>query len=431
MIIVAVALIVFFAMLLLGVPIVVSVGISCIAIWLQMPTIVTTPTYTFQAMTTSLDSFVLVAVPLFIFSGQIMAKGGIADRLFSFFSFFIGKFRAGLPITVIVTCLFYGAISGSGPATAAAVGAMTIPVLTSMGYSLYFAAAIVAVAGGLGVIIPPSIPMIMYSSATGASVGDLFIAGVVPGCLIALCMIAYCVFYCKKNPPDLDKLEENYRKLRAQGFLHTLKESFLALLSPVIILGGIYSGIFTPTEAAAISVIYALLVSLFAYRTLKISELPSLVTASLDSIAPVLIIVGVSSVFGRALALLQVTDAISSFILDTFPGKISILLFINLLLLFIGCVMDTTPAILIFAPILWPICQALGMDIIHFGIIMVCNLAIGFVTPPVGINLFVTSSLTQVPVMKLSRHALPFIAAFLIALLLITFIPEISMVLLK
>ena len=340
MIIVAVALIVFFAMLLLGVPIVVSVGISCIAIWLQMPTIVTTPTYTFQAMTTSLDSFVLVAVPLFIFSGQIMAKGGIADRLFSFFSFFIGKFRAGLPITVIVTCLFYGAISGSGPATAAAVGAMTIPVLTSMGYSLYFAAAIVAVAGGLGVIIPPSIPMIMYSSATGASVGDLFIAGVVPGCLIALCMIAYCVFYCKKNPPDLDKLEENYRKLRAQGFLHTLKESFLALLSPVIILGGIYSGIFTPTEAAAISVIYALLVSLFAYRTLKISELPSLVTASLDSIAPVLIIVGVSSVFGRALALLQVTDAISSFILDTFPGKISILLFINLLT-------DSLPAIAI------------------------------------------------------------------------------------
>lgn len=431
MIIVAVALIVFFVMLLLGVPIVVSVGISCIAIWLQMPTIVTTPTYTFQAMTTSLDSFVLVAVPLFIFSGQIMAKGGIADRLFSFFSFFIGKFRAGLPITVIVTCLFYGAISGSGPATAAAVGAMTIPVLTSMGYSLNFAAAIVAVAGGLGVIIPPSIPMIMYSSATGASVGDLFIAGVIPGCLIALCMIAYSVYYCKKNPPDLEKLEENYRKLRSQGFWHTFKESFLALLSPVIILGGIYSGIFTPTEAAAISVIYALLVSLFAYRTLKLAELPSLVTASLDSIAPVLIIVGVSSVFGRALALLQVTDAISNFILDTFPGKISILLFINLLLLFIGCVMDTTPAILIFAPILWPICQALGMDIIHFGIIMVCNLAIGFVTPPVGINLFVTSSLTEVPVMKLSRHALPFIAAFLIALLFITFIPEISMVLLK
>lgn len=178
--IVLISLAVFFILLFLGVPIVVSIGVSCIMIWLQDPSIVTTPAYTFQAMTASLDSFVLVAVPLFILSGQIMAKGGIAAKLFNFFSYFIGKFRAGLPITVIVTCLFYGAISGSGPATAAAVGAMTIPVLTGMGYSLSFAAAIVAVAGGLGVIIPPSIPMIMYGSATGASVGDLFIAGVVP-----------------------------------------------------------------------------------------------------------------------------------------------------------------------------------------------------------------------------------------------------------
>ena len=211
--------------------------------------------------------------------------------------------------------------------------------------------------------------------------------------------------------------------------IRTFWDSALALLSPVIILGGIYSGIFTPTEAAAISVAYALIVSLFFYRTLKIQELPGIMKEALGSIAPVLIIIGVSSVFGRALALLQVTDAISSFVLTTFHGKVAVLLFINVFLLFIGCIMDTTPAILIFAPILWPICQALGMDIIHFGIIMVCNLAIGFVTPPVGINLFVTSALTKVPVMKLAKHAMPFIIAFMIALLFITFVPVISLAL--
>lgn len=427
--VILISLLVFFILLFLGVPIVVSVGICCIAIWLQVPTIVTNPTYMFQAITTSLDSFVLVAVPLFVFSGQIMAKGGIANKLFNFFAYFTGKSRSGLPITVIITCLFYGAISGSGPATAAAVGAMTIPVLTSMGYSLDFAAAIVAVAGGLGVIIPPSIPMIMYGSATGASVGGLFIAGIVPGLLIAGCMIVYCVYYCGKNPPDMDRLQENYANLHRKGFLHTFLDSFLALLSPVIILGGIYTGIFTPTEAAAISVAYALIVSLFFYKTMKVSDLPGILKEALGSIAPVLVIIGVSSVFGRALALLQVTGAISEFILTTFPGKITILLFINLFLLFIGCIMDTTPAILIFAPILWPICQMLDMNMIHFGIIMVCNLAIGFVTPPVGINLFVTSGLTGVPVLKLSKHALPFIAAFIIALLFITFIPEISLLL--
>lgn len=428
--IIILSLAIFFILLFLGVPIVVSIGIACIAIWVQMPSIVTNPTYMFQAMTTSLDSFVLVAVPLFVLSGQIMAKGGIADKLFNFFAYFTGKSKAGLPITVIVTCLFYGAISGSGPATAAAVGAMTIPVLLSMGYGLDFAAAIVAVAGGLGVIIPPSIPMIMYGSATGASVGNLFIAGILPGFLIAACMIVYCIYYCRKNPPDMGKLQENYERLHAKGFLQTFFDSILALLSPVIILGGIYSGIFTPTEAAAISVAYALVVSLFCYRTMTVKELPGIMKEALGSIAPVLIIIGVSSVFGRALALLQVTDAISEFVLTTFQGKVSVLLFINVFLLFIGCIMDTTPAILIFAPILWPICQALGMDIIHFGIIMVCNLAIGFVTPPVGINLFVTSGLTGVPVMRLSKHALPFILAFFIALLFITFIPAISLALL-
>lgn len=427
--IVGTSLLIFFVLLVFEVPIVISIGVTCIAIWLQNPAIATNPQFIFQGMSTSLDSFVLVAIPLFILSGNIMAKGGIAGKLFDFFSYFTGKYKAGLPITVIITCLFYGALSGSAPATAAAVGGMAVPVLINMGYSLEFSAAIVAVAGGLGVIIPPSIPMIVYGSATGASIGTMFIAGVLPGFLIAACMIVYAIYYCMKNPPNMDKLQSNYRRLHDAGFRKTFFDSFFALLTPVIILGGIYSGIFTPSEAAAISVIYALIVSIFVYRTMKVSEIPAVVKDAVATSAPIMIIIAISGVFGRALALLQVTRTVSDFILGNFPGKIAILLFINLLLLFIGCVMDTTPAILIFAPILWPICEALGMSIIQFGIIMVCNLAIGFVTPPIGLNLFVVSSFTKVPILKLARQALPFIIAFFIALMLITFVPAISLTL--
>ena len=427
--IVGTSLLIFFVLLVFEVPIVISIGVTCIAIWLQNPAIATNPQFIFQGMSTSLDSFVLVAIPLFILSGNIMAKGGIAGKLFDFFSYFTGKYKAGLPITVIITCLFYGALSGSAPATAAAVGGMAVPVLINMGYSLEFSAAIVAVAGGLGVIIPPSIPMIVYGSATGASIGTMFIAGVLPGFLIAACMIVYAIYYCMKNPPNMDKLQSNYRRLHDAGVRKTFVDSVFARLTPVIILGGIYSGIFTPSEAAAISVIYALVVSIFVYRTMKVSEIPAVVKDAVATSAPIMIIIAISGVFGRALALLQVTRTVSDFILGNFPGKIAILLFINLLLLFIGCVMDTTPAILIFAPILWPICEALGMSIIQFGIIMVCNLAIGFVTPPIGLTLFVVSSFTKVPILKLAKQALPFIIAFFIALMLITFVPAISLTL--
>lgn len=428
---VGLALIVFFILLLLEVPIVISIGATVIMIWLQNPNIATDPIYTFQGMTNSVDSFVLVAIPLFILSGNIMAKGGIAGKLFDFFSYFTGKAKAGLPITVIITCLFYGALSGSAPATAAAVGGMAVPVLVEMGYSLSFSAAIVAVAGGLGVIIPPSIPMIIYGSATGASIGSMFIAGVFPGFLIAGCMIVYSIFYCAKNPPDMEKLIGNYNRLHEKGFGKTFFDSFFALLTPVIILGGIYSGIFTPSEAAAVSVVYSLIISLFVYRTLSIKEIPGVIQGAVATASPILIIIAVSGVFGRALALLQVTSVVSNFVLGTFSGKLLILLVINLFLLFLGCVMDTTPAILIFAPILWPICQSLGMDIIHFGIIMVVNLAIGFVTPPIGLNLFVVSGFTKVPIMKLAKQAMPYIISFIIALMLITFIPQISLALLR
>ena len=370
-----------------------------------------------------LDSFPLLAVPMFVLSGIIMAKGGISKKLFDVFAYFLGKFTAGMPCAVIVTCLFYGAISGSAPATVAAVGSMTIPILTTLGYDLTFSTAIVAVAGGLGVIIPPSIPFIMYGMA---SVSDLFLAGIVPGLMIGLLLMVYAVYHCKRYGEDKEKIHAEVKVLHDKGLLRVLKESFFALLSPVIILGCIYSGVASPTEAAVISVFYALIISLFVYRSIRIRDIWSILVEAIRTFTPILFILAASTAFSRVLTLMQVPQTVSEFILNNFHSPVAILLIINVFLLIVGMVMDTTPAILILTPILLPIIQAIGMDPIQFGVIMVVNLAIGFVTPPIGVNLFVASSLTEVPVMQIAKKAMPMIGFFLVALLLITFIPAIS-----
>jgi len=422
--------IIFAITLFLGVPIAISLGITALSAAFLNPALPTDAAYAFRSMVTSLDTFTLLAIPLFILSGNIMAKGGISKKLYSFFAYFIGNKTGGMPIAAIITCLFYGAISGSGPATVAAVGTMTIPLLVDLGYKKNFIVSMIAVAGGLGVIIPPSIPLVVYGQSSGSSVGDLFIAGVFPGILIALCMIIYVYFYFKKNGEDKEKIEASTRELRSKGLLAVFKESFWALLSPVIILGGIYSGVVTPTEAADISVIYALLVSIFAYKTIKIKDLGNVMKDAVGTSVPILLIIATASVFGKVLTLMQAPALIGAAITGTFTTKVSVLLIINVILLFTGMVMDTTPAILILTPIFLPIVQILGVSPLHFGIIMVVNLAIGFVTPPIGLNLFVANSLTGIPIVEISKHAIPFIVAFLIALMLITFIPEISLILL-
>lgn len=419
--------IVFVITLALGLPIAVSLGFTALSAAMMVTSLPTNPAYVFRSMIAALDSYSLLAIPLFILSGNIMAKGGISRKLFDFFAYFIGTKTAGLPIASIVTCLFYGAISGSGPATVAAVGSMTIPLLTELGYSKKFVVPMIAVAGGLGVIIPPSIPFIIYGQSSGASVGNLFLAGILPGFLIAFCMIAYCFIYFKKNGEDKEKLKANSDALRSKGFVKMFKESFWALLTPVIILGGIYSGIVTPTEAANISVIYAIIVSVFLYKSIKFSQLGAIMKDTVNTVGPILLVVSVATVFGKVLTFMKAPQLISGFITGTFSSKIAIMLLINLILLFVGMVMDTTPAILILTPIFMPIIQSLGIDVIHFGVIMVVNLAIGFVTPPIGINLFVASSITGLSVLEIGKRAIPFIIAFLFALMLITFIPAISM----
>lgn len=421
--------ILFVICLMIAIPVSISLGIASVLPGAFDPSFTASATYVIRSMFGGLDSFPLLAVPMFVLSGIIMARGGISKKLFDVFAYFMGNRTAGMPCAVIVTCLFYGAISGSGPATVAAVGSMTIPILADLGYDRKFATAVVAVAGGLGVIIPPSIPFIMYGMASGASVSDLFLAGIIPGLLIGGLLMIYAVFYCKKNGEDKERIREVVGELHKKGFLGVFKESFLALLSPVIILGCIYTGVASPTEAAVISVFYALFISLFAYRTMKLKDIWAILVESIRTYAPIMFILAASVAFSRVLTLMQVPQAISAWILGNFTSKIILLLVINVFLLLVGMVMDTTPAILILTPILLPIVTQVGMDPIHFGIMMVVNLAVGFVTPPIGVNLFVASSLTDIPVMDLAKHAMPMIVYFLLALLLITFVPQVSLAL--
>lgn len=418
---------VFIVLMFLAVPISASMMAATVTPTLLNPGFAGNMNYILRAVVSGLDSTPILAVPLFMLSGAVMSKGGISKKLFDIFALFIGKMTAGMPCAVVITCLFYGAISGSGPATVAAVGAMCIPVLVQLGYDKLFAAAIVATAGGLGVIIPPSIPFIMYGVTTGESVGALFIAGILPGILIAFCLMAYCVIYCKRNGEDKEKITENYEALRQKGLAAVLKEGFWALLTPVIILGGIYSGIATPTEAACISVFYAAIISVFIYKTVKPIELIDHMKDAVRSYAPICLLLAFAIAFGRILVFLKAPAVVSGFITSTFSNKYTFLFALNVVLLILGMFMDTGSAIAILGPILLKTATAMGINGVHFGVILVVNLAIGLVSPPIGINLFVAAPLINTSSWQLGKRAIPFIGFFLIALLLITYIPAISL----
>ena len=422
--------ILFVICLLIAVPVSISLGVVATLPGAFDGSFTASASYVIRSMLGGIDSFPLLAVPMFVLAGILMAHGGISKKLFDVFSYFLGKRTAGIPCAVIITCLFYGAISGSAPATVAAVGSMTIPLLTELGYKKDFSTAIVAVAGGLGVIIPPSIPFIMYAMASGESVSDLFLAGIIPGVMIALMLMFYAYYHCRRYGEDKERINAKIDALHEKGFWKVLKESFWALFSPVIVLGCIYSGVASPTEAAVISVFYALFVSLAIYKTIRIRDIWGILVEAMRTYAPILFILAASTAFSRVLTLMQVLQLVSGWILDHFTNQIILLLVINLFLLLVGMVMDTTPAILILSPILLPIVMQIGMNQVHFGVMLIVNLAVGFVTPPIGVNLFVASSLTEEPVMKIAKKAMPMIGYFLFALLLITFIPAISLMLL-
>lgn len=408
--------------LVLTVPIGFSLGIASLAYILYTKQL--TFGFIAQNLVTGCDSFPIMAIPFFVFAGELMGGGGISRRLLNVANVFFGRIRGGLAIVTVVVCMFFAAISGSGPATVAAVGGMVVPTMLQKGYDRKFVLALIAAAGSIGVIIPPSIPMVVYSVTTNSSVSKLFLAGFVPGLLIGLVLIGYSYFFAVSHGYKGD--DEPFSAKRA---LKEVKDSIWALLSPVIILGGIYGGIFTPTEAAAVSVIYSLVIGCLVYRELDLKQLMTVTKNACETTATILIVIGCAAGFSKVLTLGRIPTTVATFLTTMTDSKILILLLINVLLLIVGCFMETLCAIMILAPILFPVVTALGVDVTHFGIIMVINLAIGFITPPLGVNLFVASRVGETTLDDVIKGIIPFLIVMIVVLLFITYVPAISMLL--
>ncbi len=421
----SIALVVFVTLivcLVLTVPIGFSLGIASLAYILYTKQL--TFGFIAQNLVTGCDSFPIMAIPFFVFAGELMGGGGISRRLLNVANVFFGRIRGGLAIVTVVVCMFFAAISGSGPATVAAVGGMVVPTMLQKGYDRKFVLALIAAAGSIGVIIPPSIPMVVYSVTTNSSVSKLFLAGFLPGLLIGLVLIGYSYFFAVSRGYKGD--DEPFSSKKA---LKEVKDSIWALLSPVIILGGIYGGIFTPTEAAAVSVIYSLIIGCLVYKELDLKQLMAVTRNACETTATILIVIGCAAGFSKVLTLGRIPTTVATFLTTMTDSKILILLLINVLLLIVGCFMETLRAIMILAPILFPVVTALGVDVTHFGIIMVVNLAIGFITPPLGVNLFVASRVGETTLDDVIKGIIPFLAVMIIVLLVITYIPAISMLL--
>jgi C4-dicarboxylate transporter DctM subunit len=409
----------FIALLLLTVPIAVAIGIAAfVPGWFGAPV---NPSQVVRTIVTAIDSFPLLAVPLFMVAGDIMTAGGLARRLFNFADAILGRLNGGLAISTVAACMLFGAISGSSPATVAAIGSMAIPLLTDNGYEKRFATVLVVTAGTLGVIVPPSIPMIIYGMAANVSVSKLFLAGIGPALVIGGLLMAFAFWYGTRN---------KHRIRTTAGeipFLQAIRSSFWALLAPVVVLGGIYSGVFTPTEAAAIAVAYSAFVSLFIFRELTFPQLIRVVGRSALTIAPILIIAGTGAALGRVLNLLGVPAMLGNFVSGVVSEPLLLLLLVNGILLLVGMVMETLAAIIVLTPILLPVMLLFGVDPIHFGIIMTINLAIGFVTPPVGANIFIATQLTRLGLVEICKGLPIPLSLLILGLAIVTYVPAISL----
>lgn len=407
--------------LLIGVPIAISLGVSAlVAIYFgtTLPLDIIA-----QKAFTSLDNFSLLAIPFFMLAGVLMGKGGVSKRLLDLASTMVGWITGGLSLVTIIACMFFAAISGSGPATVAAIGGFMIPAMINKNYSPGFAAAVPAAAGSIGVIIPPSIPFVLYGVIGSVSVGDMFIAGIIPGVLIGVSMLILAYFISRKNGYKPDDTEV----FNFVDVLKAVNDAKWALLIPVIILGGIYGGIFSPTEAAVVAVVYALFIGGFVYKELNWKNIYESFRETIVINATTMIIIGFSVSFAYFMTLEQIPSTIAEFLTGLSSSPIVVLLIINLFLLVVGMFIDTISALVVLTPILLPVVTVLGVDPIHFGVILVANLAIGFVTPPLGVNLFVASSVGKVQFEKIAVAVIPFILVMVACILLITYIPELSL----
>lgn len=376
-----------------------------------------------QRMFRAMDSTTLLAIPLFIFAGKIMERGGISKRLVDLSYSMFGWMHGSLATVTVVGCMFFAAVSGSAPATVIAIGTVMSPRMIDDGYPPNFAVALPAAAGCIGVIIPPSIPFVNYAVITGVSISDMFLAGIVPGALMGLILILYGYYMSKKH-----KWGGELRPFSLKFFMKTLKESILALLFPVVILGGIYSGYFTPTEAAAVACIYGLLVAGFAYKEINIKELPKVAFEGALTTGMIMLIIGTASIFSWILSTQQVPAMFSKFILGITDNSFLILLLINVILLINGCFMELTASTFIYIPILFPLVKAIGIDPVQFGVMAIMNMTLGLITPPLGINLFIADGLDKrADFNGLIKASLPMFGLLIGVLMIITYVPAVSL----
>ena len=379
-----------------------------------------------QRMFTGTDSFTLLAIPLFMIAGRLMEWGGISKRLIDLSMNVVGGMYGGLANVSILACMFFAAISGSAPATVVAIGSIMVPAMIKEGYGKSFSVAILAAAGIIGVIIPPSILFVSYGVSIGASIGKLFIAGIIPGVIMGLSLMLVCYIVSRINGWK-SSVKPTFR-----GFLSSLKKSIWGLLMPIIILGGIYGGIFTPTESAAVACIYSLFVGFFVYKELNIKNTYISFYEAGTTSAMVLLIIATATAMGWILTTEQVPLRIAEALSSLAQSRYSLLLFLNIMLLVTGCLMEPNAAIIILGPIFLPLLQQANIDLIHFGVVMVVNMAIGMLTPPLGVNLFVAQSLQKdIPIKSIISAVTPMIIVLLVNLMLFTYIPAISTVLLK
>lgn len=408
-----------FGLMLIGVPIAISLGLSS-AITIMFFSPDTVRGLVIKMFETS-EHYTLLAIPFFLIAGAFMTTGGVARRLIDFANACVGHVRGGLAIGSVLACMLFAALSGSSPATVAAVGSIAIAGMVRSGYPIEFGAGIICNAGTLGILIPPSIVMVVYAAATEQSVGKMFIAGVVPGLLLgAALMVAIYIVARVKNLPAQPRAS-------LREWLVALRKSLWGLLLIVIILGGIYSGMYTPTEAAAVAAVYSAFIALFVYKDMDFKDLPRVMLDSGKMTVMLMFIIANAMLFAHVLTTEQIPQLISQWVLGLGLEPWMFLIVVNLVLLVAGNFMEPSAIILIMAPIFFPIAVELGIDPIHFGIIMVVNMEIGLITPPVGLNLFVTSAVTGMPITKTIKAAMPWLLILLAFLIVITYVPIISL----
>lgn len=404
---------------LIGVPIAVAIGLaSVIGIEVQgsLPLLLVA-----QRMFTGIDSFPLMAIPLFILAGNLMSAGGISHRLVELAKSIVGGIQGGLACSCVLTCMMFASVSGSSVATTFAIGAILIPAMVKHGYPKPLAASIQASSAELGVLIPPSIPLILYGVSTDTSIGRLFVAGLGPGLLVATSLMVLVLIICHLR--GIGKNDGDARSSIARAAFAATP----ALMVPVVILGGIYSGIFTPTEASAAAVATALIVGMLFYRELKFRDLPEILKQTVISTSAIMIIISAAALFSFLITRSGLPNEIAAWFKDMFESRIAFLLAVNVLLLIVGMFIETSAAILVLAPILAPIAVAYGVDPVHFGLIIVVNLALGMITPPLGVNLFAAAAVARMPVEKIIPQLIWFVLTVFGALMIITYVPAITL----